>query len=164
MFVAAEVLAELSFPAAEARLACLARAGLLTRASEGAYGEGLTGLARIGPLGAAPGIPKLVKVHFVEMVTRGEHAVLALRWEATGPGGTLFPALDADISLTPAGPQSTWLSLAGVYRPPLSALGAGPDKAIFHEVADATVRSLLAQVADALVCPQELPGAVQELA
>ena len=71
--------------------------------SEGAYGDGLTGLVRAGPLGAVPGVSKLVEVHFLEVATRGESAVLALRWEATGPGGRLFPALDADMSLTPAG-------------------------------------------------------------
>ena len=53
-------------------------------------------------------------------------------------------------ALTPAGEHSTRLSLAGVYRLPLAALGAGLDRAVFHRVADATVRSLLARVADVL--------------
>ena len=161
MFVAGEVLLDLSFPAAAARLANLARGGSLTRASEGAYDDGLTGLVRVGPLGAAAGMSKLVEVHFLEVVTRGESAVLALRWEATGPGGRLFPALDADMSLTPAGQHSTRLSLAGVYRPPLAALGAGLDRAVFHKVADATVQSLLARVADVLARPPEPTSAVQ---
>ena len=161
MFVADEVLLDLSFGAAAARLADVARGGLLTRVSEGAYGDGLTGLARVGPLGAAPGMSKLVGVRFLEVVTRGESVVLALRWEATGPGSRMFPALDADIALTPAGEHSTRLSLAGAYRPPLGALGAGLDKAIFHRVADATVRSMLTRIADALARPQEPAGAVQ---
>ena len=121
MFVAAEVLLDLGFRAAEARLANVARGGLLTPVSEAAYGDGLTGLARVGPLGEVQGVSKLVEVHVLDMVTRGESAVLALRWEATGPGGRLFPALDADIWLTPAGERSARLSLAGVYRPPLGA-------------------------------------------
>jgi carbon monoxide dehydrogenase subunit G len=161
MFVAGEVLLDLSFPAAAARLANLARGGPLTRASEGAYGDGLTGLVWVGPVGTVPGMSKLVEVHFRDVVTRGESAVLALRWEATGPGGRLFPALDADMSLTPAGEHSTRLSLAGVYRPPLAALGAGLDRAVFHKVADATVRSLLARVADVLGPLPEPAGAVQ---
>jgi hypothetical protein len=162
MFVAAEVVVDLSFPVAAARLAKLARGGSLTRVSQGAYGDGLSGLARVGPLGDVPGMSKLVKVYFLDVVTRGESAVLALRWEAAGPGSRLFPALDADISLSSAGERSTRLSLAGVYRPPLGALGAGLDKAVFHKVADATVRSLLARVAEALIRPQEPAGAVQE--
>jgi hypothetical protein len=161
MFVSAEVPLDLSFPAAVAGLADLARGGLLARASEGAHGDGLTGVTRVGPLGAVPGMSKLVKVHVRDVVTRGESAVLALRWEATGPGGRLFPALDADIWLTPAGEHSTRLSLAGVYRPPLAAVGAGLDRAVLHRVADATVRSLLARVADVLTCPQDAAGAVQ---
>ena len=138
MFAAAEVLLDLCFRAAEARLAHVARGGSLTPASQGAYDHGLTGLVRVGPLGAAADMSKLVEAHVLDVATRGESAVLALRWEATGPGGRLFPALDADMSLTPAGQHSTRLSLAGAYRPPLAALGAGLDRAVVHEVADAT--------------------------
>jgi hypothetical protein len=46
-----------------------------------------------------------------------------LRWNAIGPGGRLFPALDANITLTAHGEQATWLRLAGAYRPPLGAAG-----------------------------------------
>lgn len=67
----------------------------------------------------------LVQVHFRDLVTREGSAVLALRWEAAGPRGGLFPALDADITLTPAGEQATVLELAGAYRPPLGAAGDG---------------------------------------
>jgi hypothetical protein len=106
-------------------------------------------------------VSKLVQVHVRDAVTRGESAVLALRWQAAGPGGRLFPALDADMSLTPAGERSARLSLAGAYRLPLPALGAGLDVAVFHKVADATVRSLLARVADVLGLPPEPAGTVQ---
>jgi len=155
MFAVADVLVDLSFPAAQARLADLARGGMLTRLSEGAYGDGLTGLVRVGPLGAAPGLSKLVEVQLLDPVSRGDSAVLALRWEATGPGGGLFPVLDADMALTPAGAHSTRLSLAGSYRPPFGAVGAALDRAILHKVADATIRSLLTRVADALAGPQD---------
>jgi hypothetical protein len=48
------VLVDLSFPAAAARLANLARGGSLTRSSvKAAYGDGLTGLVRACPLAAA---------------------------------------------------------------------------------------------------------------
>ena len=161
MFVAAEVLLDLSFPAAAARLGNLARGGSLTRVSAGAYGDGLAGLIRVGPLGAVPGISTLVEVHFLDVVTRGESAVIALRWDAAGPGGALFPALDADMSLAPAGEHSTRLSLAGVYRLPLAAAGTGPDYAVFHTVADTTVGFLLARVADVLARP---PGAARRRA
>ena len=162
MFVADEMLLDLSFGAAAARLAEVARSGLLTRMSQGAYGDGVSGLARVGPLGAAPGVSKLVEVHFLDVTVRGESAVLALRWQATGPGGRLFPALDADLALTAAGEHSTRLSLAGAYRPPLGPVGTGLDQAILHKVAEATIRSLLARVADTLTRPPGPVGGGQE--
>jgi len=154
MFVSAEVLVDLGFPAALAGLADLARGELPGGVSQAAYGDGLNGLVRVGPLGEVPGMSKLVEVYVLDMVTRGESAVLALRWQAAGRGGRLFPVLDADIWLTPAGEHSARLSLAGVYRPPLGALGAGLDRAVLHRVADATVQSLLARMADVLARPQ----------
>ena len=58
----------------------------------------------------------LVQVHVLDVVTRGESAVLALRWQATGPRGGQFPALDADIWLTPPGsapPGCRWPGSTG---------------------------------------------------
>jgi hypothetical protein len=48
-----------------------------------------------------------------------------------------------------------------VYRPPLAALGAGLDRAVFHGVANATVRSLLARAADVLGRSPEPADSVQ---
>ena len=158
MFVAAEVLLDLRFSAAQARLAHLARGGVLTRVSQKAYDDGLTGPGRVGPLGAAPGMSQLAKVHFAEMVTGGESAVLALRWEATGPGARLFPALDADVSLARAGEHSTRLSLARVYRQPLAALGASPGQAVFAGAADATARSCWPASRTLSPAPRSRPG------
>jgi hypothetical protein len=154
MFVGDEVMLGLSFRAAQARLANLAHGGLLTSASEGAYGDGLAGLIRVGPMGAVPGTSKLVEVRFRDLVTHDDTALLTLRWEATGPGGVLFPALDADITLTSAGEQAARLTLAGAYRPPLAGLGGRLDRAILHRVAMATIRSLLGRVAAALADPE----------
>ncbi|MGE5287800.1 MAG: hypothetical protein ACM3ML_11455 [Micromonosporaceae bacterium] len=153
MFVGAEVVLEVSFDAARARLANLIRGGSLVNASKHAYGDGITGLARVGPLGSASAMSRLVEVHFRDLVAHDDSAVLTLRWEATGPGGGLFPALDADITLTPAGEQATLLTLAGAYRPPLGPLGTGLDRAILHRVAGATIRSFVNHVADAVAHP-----------
>jgi hypothetical protein len=74
---------------------------------------------------------------------------MALRWEAAGPGGGLFPVLDANLTLTPA-PGSgagSVLELAGVYRPPLGLVGQALDRAVLHRIAAATVRRFLARVA-----------------
>ena len=71
MFVSAEALVELGFPAAAAGLADLAGAGRLTGVSQAAYGDGLTGLARVGPQGAVPGVSTLFQVQVLDVVTPG---------------------------------------------------------------------------------------------
>lgn len=155
MFASAEVTVKVGFPEAEYRLASLTRSGWLTGASEGAYDSGLTGLIRVGPLGDVRGASKLVRVYVRDLVSREGSAVLTLRWEATGAGGALFPALDADITLAPAGAGQVRLTLNGAYRPPFAALGAGLDRAILNRVANATVRALLGQIAAVVAGPAE---------
>ena len=49
-------------------------------------------------------------------ITRPGLAVLAVRWETGDHDSEPFPVLDADLTLTPAGPGAALLQLAGVYR------------------------------------------------
>jgi hypothetical protein len=153
VFIEDEVLLATGFDAARAGLAKLGSDNALTSASEDAYSEGVTELIRVGPLGPVPGTSKLVQVRFQHLVTRDGHAGLAVRWEATGPGGSLFPALDADITVTPAGGQAAVLRLAGSYRPPLGRVGTALDMAIMHRVATATIRTFLDRLAAAIAGP-----------
>ena len=143
MFVGDEVLLEVGFAVAWASLAQLAGSGALTSTSQDAYDQERTRVMRVG----AAGLSKLVRVQVRELAWTDKSAGLAIRWEATGPGGTLFPVLDADIRLVPAGEHVTRLSMAGSYRPPLGALGEALDRTILHRVATATIRGFLAQVA-----------------
>jgi hypothetical protein len=142
MFVGDEVLLDVSFTVARARLANLTRGSWLLSASEDSYGLGMTGLPRAG----APGLSRLVRVRARELTERDRSAGLAVRWEVTGPDGALFPVLDADITLLPAGPHATWLTLAGAYRP-LDSTGEVLARAIVHPVAAATGRSFLSRLA-----------------
>jgi hypothetical protein len=158
MFVREEVLLRVSFTAAQASLATLAHSGLLLTASADAYGEGFTGLARVGPLGSVRGMSRLVKVRFVDLVADHDSGRLALRWEAAGPGGGLFPVLDADITLAPRDEQSAMMTVAGVYRPPLGNLGVVLDQAVLHRVAQATIRAFISRVAEAIVQPDTVTG------
>lgn len=150
VFVQAEVLVDAAFSAAAAGLTRLAGGGWLAEASEGAYESSLVGLARVGPFGDVRGMSKLVQVYARDVQIRDGRAVLTLRWEATGPTGGLFPALDADITLTPAGDGQSRLTLDGAYRPPFAALGASLDKLVLHRVATPTAKSLLSQLAAAV--------------
>ncbi len=153
MFVVHETRLDIPFSAAQARLSNLIGGSLLVEASQGAYGEGISGLTRVGPAGPMPGLSRLVHARFGDLVIRGDAATLKLRWEAIGPGGGLFPALDADLTLTATGTQATVFRLDGAYRPPLGALGTGLDRAILHRVATATIQSFVYRVADAIVNP-----------
>lgn len=142
-----EVKLDLSFEVARARLMSLARDGWLSSASEDACAAGVTGLARVGALG----LSREVRVQARELTERDGLAGLAIRWEVAGPGGGLFPVLDADITVHLAvNEQGTLLTLAGAYRPPLGALGEVLDRAILHRVAAAAVRNFLSRVAAAL--------------
>ena len=158
VFVAHELRVGVSFPVARGRLAALARGGWLGTASEDAYQEGFTTVIQVGPFGDRPGAAKRVRVRFLDPVHRGEAMTVGLRWEATGLTGALFPVLDADISLSPAGEEATRLALAGAYRPPLDGVGATLDKVILHRVATATIATLLEHVASALASPGTAPG------
>ena len=81
-----------------------------------------------------------------ELAWIDQSAGLAIRWEATGPGGGLVPVLDADLTIAPAGERVTILTMAGASRPPLGTMGAALDRAILHRMASATIRGFLAQV------------------
>ncbi len=143
MFVGDEVGLDISFDVARARLARLAQGGWLSRVSEVSYGLGVSGLSRVGALG----LSREVRVQVRELVERDGSAGLAIRWEVAGPGGGLFPVLDADITVHPAAENTSLLTLAGAYRPPLGVLGQALDRTVLHRVAAATVRNFLSRLA-----------------
>jgi hypothetical protein len=153
MFLTDESKLHICFATTRARLAALTRDGGLTSVSARAYGEGFIGLARTGPFGPMRGLSRLVMVHFGAWVDGDGSATLPLRWQATGPSGGLFPALDANITLTPDGEESTMIRLDGAYRPPLGRLGARIDEVVLHQVAKSTIHSFITQIADGITSP-----------
>lgn len=162
MFVSQRAALPVNFTTAQARLANAIAAGTLLTAARQAYDEHGMALVRVGPLGSLRGGSRLVRVYFRDLASRDETAVLALRWEAAGPGGGLFPALDADITLAPDGEDATTLTLDGAYRPPLGPVGAGLNRAVLHHVATATIRQFLALLGDCIIAPASAPAPVAE--
>ena len=79
--------------------------------------------------------------------------------KATGPGGALSPALDADIKLIRAGEDAAVLAVSGVYRPPLGDLGAGLDRVVLHRFARTTIRTFTHRIGSAIVNPVISPDA-----
>jgi hypothetical protein len=159
MFASHEVRLDMTFARARARLAVLYdAAGWLCGPSEQAYAEGLAGLTRVGPPGAVPSASRLVRVQLLEPVPRDDMVVLPLRWEASGAAGRLFPVLDANLVLTPAGEGAATLTLTGAYRPPPGSPGEVFDPALLNRAAAATVRSLLARLADSMMAGEAAAG------
>jgi hypothetical protein len=154
MFVGAEITLNVSFDAACGKLTSLARGGSLRGVSDEAYGAWGQSMARIGPLGSAPGMSRLVDVRFRELAIRGRVAVMTVRWEAAGTGRALFPVLDADITLSPCGESSALLALTGAYRPPLGKTGAVLDRVVLHRIAAATIRGFVEDLGQAVVAAE----------
>jgi hypothetical protein len=147
---------EVGFHAARTRLRILAEGGRLLRASEVAYGEGITVLVELA--GPAAGLTRLADVCLEDMTGTDDCAHIALRWEAIAADGKLFTALVADLMLVPAGDQVTALSLAGAYRPPPRRAGTGIGQAIERCCATAVIGSFLDSVARELVHPADTAG------
>ena len=150
VFVDGHILMDVRLDSARRQLERLAADGVLLSASEHAYGAGITGLVEAA--GRTAGISRLVGVQPGDLTETEGCAQLWLRWEAIGSDGTLFPALDADLTLSPAGDNTTVLTLAGVYRLPEDA-GAGLDPGIVRCFADVTIDSFVARLACALMHP-----------
>ena len=140
MFVAHDIECGVDFATARPGLVGLVADRALVDASRAAYHEGLAGLGL--------DCPRLARVRTLTTSTRrGGQATAGLRWEATGASADLFPVLDADLTLSPMGPNSTRLALAGVYRPMFGGLDSNLYPAAVDRVADLTVRALLRSVA-----------------
>lgn len=152
MFVRGQVQAVVSFAVAQVRLAELARGDGLLRAAYEAYGQGISGLAQDDPPGSVGGTSRLAGARFGDLVADRDRdrAHIALRWEAIAADGALFPVLDADLALTPAGERATTLDLAGVYRPPPGAERNGLDPVGLQRVAPAIIQAFLNRIAAAI--------------
>jgi len=132
VFAGHRVVLDVSFGTGRARLGILARDGVLLRACHAAYSDGIAGLARAA--GPAAGLSRLAAVRLADLAGTDHCTRIALRWEALAADGTVFPALEADLMLTPAGEQVTLLAVAGTYRWQPGWAGAGLDQAIVRGV------------------------------
>ena len=171
MFISTEIRLDIGFNTAQDKLTDLARDGLLGRISGDAYDQWQAGLVRVGPQGTMLGMYRIARVRVTGMMTHGNSALWAIRWEVAGRGGTLVPVLDADIKLTPAGPDATVLAMSAVCRPPLVMLAAEVDPAVTYQVALATIQAFTRRIAASIAGPaagldaghgKMLPGPARE--
>ncbi len=117
-----------------------------------AGGDAESQLVRLGPSGLGQLVARDVRVRLGRATsggTRDGGVVVPLRWEdAKRPG--LFPMLDGNLEVAPLGPERSRVVLYASYRPPFDAVGRVLDQALFHRVAESTVRSFLQKMAETL--------------
>ena len=146
----------IGFHAARTRLRILVKGGMLRRASEVAYCEGITALVELA--GPAAGLTRLADVCLEDLTETDDCAHIALQWEAIAADVKLFTALLADLMLVPAGGQITSLSLTGAYWPPPGRPGAELGQVIVRCCATAVIGSFVDSVACKLAHPAGTAG------
>ncbi len=120
-------------------------APLATRATE----DGSALIVRIGPTPSTSAVGPKVRILLGGCRRRGVSTAVAIRWEATELR-PVFPVLDGDLVVTAVDDTKSRVTLQASYRPPLGWLGERFDQALMHRLAQATVRSFLARVAEGL--------------
>lgn len=133
------------FHDARTQLRILAKGGMLLRASEVAYGEGINTLVELA--GPAAGPTRLADICLEDLTETPDCPHIALEWEAIGADGKLFTALLADLMLVPAGDHISALSLTGAYWPPPGRARADLGQVIVRCCATTAIGSFLDLVA-----------------
>ena len=129
-----------------------------------AVGEGEALRIRIGPAGPIAGLSTAAIVELGPPRRRADNAlVLPLTWRASDADDA-FPVLSADLEIAALGATRTQLTLMGRYDPPIGALGGRLDQLLFQRIAEASVRSFLGRVAEALERPPGSATSVGEAA
>jgi hypothetical protein len=139
MIVQAHAVAALAYPQSTERVGRFLAAGDLDAAAATAVADQQAVLVRAG----VAGITKQVAVQALSPVYGPARTRFAIRWLATGPAGPLFPALDGNLELYPAGDARTAISLTGCYEPPFGRSGAVVDRLVMRRVAEATLAEFL---------------------
>jgi hypothetical protein len=114
-----------------------------------AAGDGEALRIRIGPAGPIPGLSRTTLVELGEVREREGIVAIPMLWRASSAASAV-PVLTADVEVAPLGPDRTQLTLMGRYEPPFGRLGERLDALLFHRIAEASVRSFLRRIADAL--------------
>lgn len=132
-------------PFAEVEADLVALGDGLDRSADVAYRHGEDLLARIG----GSGIAKTVLLD-MGSPSRGEASTsIPLVWWATGTP-SLFPTMEAELTVAPMGDDLTQVLFQGTYKPPLGAVGRVLDRAVLHRFAEMSVKDFVDRVVDLL--------------
>jgi hypothetical protein len=145
MFVEAHVTLPMAAAVARGAVEHALAGHALQQHSTDAVADGRELALKVGP-GTGP-FAKDVLAHTLDTREVGKTYVIPLRWEATGATSRLYPALDANIGITPVDPVTCVLSVIGSYTPPFGVVGSTLDRAAMSRLATATVESFLTRLA-----------------
>jgi len=121
----------------------------LTLLASAAGGDAESQLLRLGPSSLGDLVTREVRVRLGRPTSGESGVIVPLRWEdARRPG--LFPVLDGNLEVAPVGADRSRVVLYASYRPPFDGMGRVLDQALFHRVAESTVRSFLRKLAETL--------------
>lgn len=114
----------------------------MARGSDGA-GEKL--LSELGFNLGKRRVGRSIKVEIGAPKANGGVMFLPIRWRSATEAG-LFPTLDGVLEVAALGSGRTHLGLSANYEPPLGLVGQIADRALFHRVAEVTVKDFLERI------------------
>ena len=114
-----------------------------------ANGDGQKLLSELGFNVGKSRIGRRIKVEMGAPKVRAGLMFLPIRWGAATEAA-LFPTLDGELEVAALGSVGTQLGLSANYEPPLGVLGKIADRALFHRVAEVTVKDFLERIGDRL--------------
>jgi hypothetical protein len=110
-----------------------------------ANGDGERLLSELGLRVGKRRIGKQIQVEIGASRAGAGLKVMPIRWHAATDVG-LFPTLEGELEVAALGKTRTQLGLSANYTPPLGLLGKIADRALFHRVAEVTVKDFLERI------------------
>jgi len=117
--------------------------------AKGANGEGEKLLSELGFNLGKRRIARLIKIEIGAPTATAGLMFLPIRWQSASDAG-LFPTLEGVLEVAAIGSGRTQLGLSASYEPPLGLIGKIADRALFHRVAEVTVKDFLERVGERL--------------
>ncbi len=133
-------------PSAEVETEIVAGAGKwLPDMAKEANGDGETLLSELGFQVANRRIARRIEVEIGAARAGAGLTFMPIRWHAA-TDASLFPTLEGELEIAPVGSRRTQLGLSANYSPPLGLVGKIADRALFHRVAEMTIKDFLERI------------------
>jgi hypothetical protein len=111
-----------------------------------ANGHGIDVLSELGFKVGKQRIGRAIEITLGDPMRGNGFTLVPLQWKAADTS-SLFPKLDGHIEIARIGPTSTQLGISATYEPPFGIVGQTADRALFHRVAEMTVKDFLERIA-----------------